>query len=222
MRKPKVHYEGRTRLSVAHLLVAIAVMFVAAPFVDKWAYGSLVESVLFTAVLLTAVNAVGGRRSTYVAAAGMVVPALLTRWLDHWRPDLLPPEIGLIAAMLFVSFVIWHLFRFVISAPSVNAEVICAAIAMYLLFAVAWSFAYVILVRWQPDAFVFSEPQDSAATFDGFLSLYYSMQVLTTITFGDISPVTSIARMMTLVEAIFGVFYLATMISRLVGLYSRG
>jgi hypothetical protein len=37
-------YEGRHRLSVAHLLTAIAVMFVVAPFVDRLAYGHLVES----------------------------------------------------------------------------------------------------------------------------------------------------------------------------------
>ena len=46
------------------------------------------------------------------------------------------------------------------------------------------------------------------------------MQVITTITFGDILPLSNIARMMTIVEATAGVFYMAILISRLVGLYA--
>lgn len=195
-------------------------MFVMAPIVDRLAYGKLVESVVFTLVLLTAVNAVGGRRYTYIAASVMAAPALLTRWLDHLWPGLLPTEISLVAAIVFVAFVIWHLFRFVITAPTVDAEVLCAAISIYLLFAVAWGFLYTILARWNPSAFTFTEPSDAKATLAGFLALYFSVQALTTITFGDIMPVSSIARMVTLVEAAVGVFYLAIMIARLVGLYS--
>jgi hypothetical protein len=213
-------YEGRHRLSVAHLLTAIVVMFVVAPFVDRFAYGKLAESAAFSLVLVAAVSAVGGQRRTFIAAAVIALPALLTRWLDHLWPGLMPIEVSLIAGMVFVAFVIWHLFRFVISAPAVNAEVLCAAISIYLLAAVAWGFLYTILARSDPNAFTFTEPSDAKAALAGFLALYYSIQVLTTITFGDILPVSSIARMVTLVEATVGVFYLAIMISRLVGLYS--
>ena len=52
------------------------------------------------------------------------------------------------------------------------------------------------------------------------MALYYSVQVITTITFGDILPVPNIARMTAIVEATTGVFYMATLISRLVGLYA--
>ena len=54
----------------------------------------------------------------------------------------------------------------------------------------------------------------------GFTALYFSVQILTTITFGDILPASNIARMLAIVEAAAGVFYLAIMIARLVGLYS--
>jgi hypothetical protein len=212
--------ERRHRLSAAHLLTAIVAMFVVSPLIDRLAYGSLMESVVFSIVLLAAVHAVGGWRHTYLAAAVTAAPSLLTRWLDHLRPGLLPLEISLITAIAFVAFVIWHLFRFVIAAPAVNGEVLCAAISIYLLFAVAWAFLYTILAGWNPEAFAFAAPGDADAVVAGFLALYYSVQVLTTITFGDVQPVSSIARMATLVEAAVGVFYLAIMIARLVGLYS--
>jgi hypothetical protein len=54
----------------------------------------------------------------------------------------------------------------------------------------------------------------------GFMSLYYSIQILTTLAFGDILPVSNLARMMAIVEAGVGIFYLAILVARLVGLYS--
>jgi hypothetical protein len=213
-------YEGRHRLSVAHLLTAIVAMFVVMPVVDRLKYGRLVETVVFTLVLLAAVNAVGGRRNTYAAAAVMAAPALLARWLDHFWRGLLPMEFSLIAAIAFVLYVAWHLFRFVITAPVVTTEVLCAAVSIYLLFAVAWAFLYTIMAQWNPDAFDLTPNGDEQVKLAGFMALYYSLQVLTTITFGDVLPVSSVARMTTLVEAAVGVFYMAIMIARLVGLYS--
>jgi hypothetical protein len=215
-----VKYEGRRRLSVAHLLIAIVVLFVVAPFVDRVAYGHLIESLVFTVVLVAGVNAVGGRRRTLLVAAVLAAPVILIRWLNHLWPELLPADLGLVTALLFVSYVLVHLLRFVIAAPVVNAEVLCAAISIYLLYAVAWGFVYTLLYRWDPSWFVFTEPTDADATLTGFTALYFSVQILTTVTFGDILPVSNIARMMALVEATVGIFYLAILISRLVGLYS--
>jgi hypothetical protein len=214
--------EGLHRLSVAHLLTAIVVLFVVEPFVDRWRYGDVVESVLFTLVMLAAVSAIGGRRTTLIVAAILAAPALITRWLTHIWPDLFPHDLHLVVAILFVGFVIYHLFRFVISAPAVNAEVLCSAISIYLLFAVAWSFAYTVLARADPNAFTYSNPADEKSGLSGFTALYFSVQILTTITFGDIMPASNVARMMSLVEASAGVFYLAILIARLVGLYSSG
>jgi hypothetical protein len=212
--------EGRYRLSVAHLLTALIALFVVMPFVDQWRYGEIVESVMFSLVLLAAVNAVGGRRQTQIAAAVMAVPALLARWLNHVWPEGIVIELSLLAAIAFVAFVIAHLFRFVISAPEVNAEVLCAAISIYLLFAVAWAFLYTLLARWDPNAFVFTDPAADKPLLSGFTALYFSVQILTTITFGDILPRSNNARMMSLVEATAGVFYMAILIARLVGLYT--
>jgi hypothetical protein len=87
---------------------------------------------------------------------------------------------------------------------------------------VAWSFLYTLLARSDPSAITFTSPSDAKAVLAGFNALYFSVQVLTTITFGDIVPVSNTARMMALVEAIVGVFYLAILVARLVGLYSGG
>ncbi len=212
--------EGRYRLSVARLLWAIVAMFVVMPFVDQFPYGGLVEAVLFTLLLLAGINAVGGRRRTQVGAALLSIPTVVARWLCHLWPDTLPMELYLLGGIAFVAFVIFHLFRFVLTAPQVNSEVLCAAISIYLLLAVVWSILYTLLARWDPAAIVFESPYGADTKMTSFTALYFSVQMLTTIAFGDIMPASNVARMMTLVEATAGVLYMAILVARLVGLYS--
>src|SRR5262245_33643827 len=125
--------EGALRLSVVHFLIALVVLLLTIPFADQFANGNLIEAALLTLVLLSAVRAVGGRGRTLLAAALLVVPALVAMWVDHLRPGLLPKEIMLVAAIVFIAFVVVHLLGFILRAPWVNTEVMCAGIAIYLM-----------------------------------------------------------------------------------------
>ncbi|BBO34242.1 potassium channel family protein [Lacipirellula parvula] len=212
-------HEGRRRLSAARLLGAIVGLFIVMPLVDRWRFGRFVESAAFTVVLLAAVAAVGSQRKTLLLAATMAIPALVGRWLSHVWSDPLVLQLGLAAAIVFVAFIIWNLLRFVMSSPVVDSEVLCTAISSYLLLAVAWGFSYELVSSWDPSEFAITEPTHGNVKLTSFTSLYFSVQVLTTITFGDILPVSNIARMMAIVEAAAGVFYMAILIARLVGLY---
>lgn len=211
---------GRHRLSVAHLVAALVVLFVFLPFADYFRYGDFIEAILLTFVLLAAVNAVGGRQRTQTAAAVLVIPVIITHWLDHLWPGLIPLEPVLLSEFAFVSFVIVHLFRYVMTSPVVNSEVICAAVAVYLLFAVSCAFLYTLLGNTFHDAFVFTVPDSTGSKMCGFTSLYYSVETLTAANFGDILPAMKVTRMLALTEATVGMFYMTILLARLVGVYS--
>ena len=55
---------------------------------------------------------------------------------------------------------------------------------------------------------------------NGFTGLYFSFITLSTVGYGDIIPVSEVARMLAIVEAMFGMFYMTLLIARLVSLYS--
>ena len=55
-----------------------------------------------------------------------------------------------------------------------------------------------------------------------FNSIYFSFATLSTIGYGDISPVAGVARMLAVAEAVVGMFYVTMLIARLVSLYSAG
>jgi hypothetical protein len=213
-------HEGYRRYSVARFLCALVLLFVTSPFLRHLNYGELIETGLGTLVLLSGVFAIGGRRRTLVAGAALVTPAVAGRWIDHLRPGLIPQGLILLVIMCAVGFVVYHLLRFVLRAPRVNSEVLCAGIATYLMLGILWSFVYTLTARLAPGSFVFSLGPEQYRSMVGFEALYFSFGALSGVNFGDITPVSSVARMLAQLEAMAGMFYLAVLISRLVSLYT--
>jgi len=150
-----------------------------------------------------------------------VAPAVIGQWLTYWWPDeILIHVVTHAAGLLFIGFVVIELLRFILYAPRVDAEVLCAAVAGFLLSGLAWSLAYILLDRLDPNSFVFTLSSKNGYSMNGFTSLYFSFITLSTVGYGDIVPASGVARMLAMVEAMFGMFYMAMLIARLVSLYS--
>jgi hypothetical protein len=151
----------------------------------------------------------------------LVAPAVIGEWLNHWWLDeILIYGATRAAGLLFICFVVVELLRFILNAPRVDAEVLCAAVAGFLLSGLAWSLAYSLLDRLDPNSFVFTISSKSGHSMHGFTSLYFSFITLSTVGYGDIVPASEVARMLAMVEAMFGMFYMAMLIARLVSIYS--
>jgi hypothetical protein len=208
------------RYSAIELLVALGLLFVTAPFVQDLPNGDLMEAVLLTLVMISAVLAVGGRRRSMTIALILLVPALTGKWFNHLRPDLLHPAVFLSAAVLFFGFVVARLLAFVVQAKRVDTNVLCAGVAGFLLLGLVWTTAYLAVARSNPAAFNLPTASGAPATLDTFSAFYFSFITLCTVGYGDITPVSKAARMLAVMEAIAGLFYMAVLISRLVSLHA--
>jgi hypothetical protein len=51
-------------------------------------------------------------------------------------------------------------------------------------------------------------------------AFYYSFMTLTTVGYGDITPVSNVARMLAITESMSGTLFVGVLIARLVSLYS--
>jgi hypothetical protein len=212
--------EGFLRFSGIQFLLALLLLIVTAPLIEDLDYGILIETVLITLVLFSALLAIGGRRSTLILGSVLVSPALAGKWVNYFRPDLAPPEIFLGAAILFTGYVVLHLFTFIFRAPRVNVEILCTAAANYLMLGLLWAFGYILVAGVNPDAFVVNYGTSAGHVMKGANSIYFSFATLCTVGYGDIVPVSSVARMLAVLEAIVGMFYMTMLIARLVSLYS--
>lgn len=173
-----------------------------------------------TFVLISGVLAVGKSRRTLTLAAIFVTPALVARWLYHLRPDVVPVEIFLVAALLFIIFLIVRFIAFILHAPRVNSEVLCAGMSTYLMLGLLWSFAYRIVSEIDPQAFAITVNALPNEPILGFKAIYFSLITLSTVGYGDIVPVSNIARMLAAMEAMIGTLYITVFIARLVALYT--
>jgi hypothetical protein len=214
---------GLRHFSAVEFFIVLIVMFLVAPFVENFKSGDAIDTILMTVVLASGVLAVGGRRRTLVLAMVLVIPAVAGRWANNYRPDLVPPEIYLGSGLLFIVFIAFNFLRYILLAPRVNTEVVCAGISVYLLFGLLWTLAYILVARVAtldnlPPAFLITT--DSSHAMSGSNALYFSFITLSTVGYGDIVPVSKVARMLAMTEAMTGTLYIAVFISRLVSLYS--
>jgi hypothetical protein len=182
--------------------------------------GELIVSILLSLVLLSAVLAVASRGSTLIVALLLAIPAIVGRWINHFRPDLVPPPVFLAAGLVLTAFVVVNLLRFVLRAPSVNVEVLCASISAYLMLGLMWTIAYWLVAQVTPTAFAFNTTTGTKESMEGFNAFYFSFITLSTVGYGDITPVSKVARMLAATEAMTGLLYVAVLIARLVALYS--
>src|SRR5216110_2045586 len=192
---------GIRRLSAVELLIALGLLFFSLPFVEEIKGGDIIVSILLSLVLISGVLAVANRRRTFVVAVLLAIPAVVGRWINHFRPHLLPPAVFLVAGLVLVAFVVANLLRFILRAPSVNAEVLCASISAYLMLGLMWTMAYWLVDQLTPGG-------------------AFSFITLSTVGYGDITPVSRIARWLAAMEAMTGLLYVAVLIARLVSLYS--
>ena len=171
-------------------------------------------------MLISAVLAVGRRRRSLAIALILLLPALAARWGHHYRPDLVSPVLFPALALALLIFIVSQFLWFILRAPKVNTEVLCAGISTYLLLGLMWIFAYMLVAGADPGSFAFNSGPASSHTMNGFNSYYFSFVTLSTVGYGDITPVSNGARALAVLESMTGTLYVAVLIARLVALYS--
>lgn len=152
-------------------------------------------------------------------AAGMilVVIGILLNVVFSLTGNALVQIASLIALFAFLLLATINALRLVAVGNEINSNRIVGAVCIYLLFGVMWSIAYALLEFSEPGSFKgMSELALSTWNSDW---IYYSFVTLTTLGYGDITPVSQTARVLTYSEAITGQFYLAVLVAGLVSAY---
>ena len=120
--------------------------------------------------------------------------------------------------ILLFCFYLWAIFlagKQVLFTGAVDANRIVGAICIYLLMGLIWTLMYLFIAQAVPGAF---NGVEQLVWYDNFADVaYYSYVTLTTLGYGDISPVAPIARFLVYMEAVVGVFYMAVLVASLIG-----
>lgn len=204
--------------SHALLLAVLILLIVVSPEVPQDGSGFILE-ILFDLVLLGGVRSVGPSKHR-IPFLLLTVLTLGVRWGEELTGTGMLDVSALAITTVWLMYAIWiivgHLFR----RREVTVNTIFGAIVTYLLIAIAFSMIFTILELRHPGSF--SGLPDTEIMHRNELTaaiMYYSLVCFTTMGFGDIVPVSSLARSLSAVAGVFGQLYLAVMIARLVGLH---
>jgi len=198
------------------LLAALVLLLVSVSFVDMESVHGMVVSVLFAAVILTAVRVTTGEYHLRMIAYGLAVVWLALSSVGVFtQSETLRVTTGLLF-VVFGFFCIGAILRRIVAAKNVDSEVVFYSVSVYLLIALAWAVSYdVIYVLW-PDSFRVAE-SGSALTLSHFV--YFSLTTITTLGYGDIAAAAVPVGIWSTLEAATGVFYIAVLVARLVSMY---
>lgn len=202
----------------AALLIVLLFMMLVGPLIhsdEAWFLGEIT----FDLVLLAGVYSAGPGKHRWPFLL-LTVVTLGIRWgeLLSGYPSL---DVGALLITVIwigyaVSIIIAHLFQ----RRDVTVDTILGAVVTYLLAAVAFMMLFQIIELQSPGSFrglADNIHQDRTALSDTMM--YFSLVCMTTMGYGDIVPVSEVARPLAVIEGVFGQLYLAVMIARLVGLH---
>lgn len=130
-----------------------------------------------------------------------------------------------ILAIGFVSYSIGFILLLIFNSSRVTINLLCAALCVYLLLGIDWAIVYSLMNAVNPNSFFSTVPgrppsvEMRIEAHGSMEAMYYSFATLTTLGYGDIVPISRVARLFAAFEAVVGQLYLTVLVAQLVGMH---
>jgi len=201
----------------ALLVVMMAVMFAGHPLAAMgflWPITALVVVTLFLITLLCWHD-----RVALVVSMAALVARAITAVMEMFDVTYITEVMNVAAAILAMGALAWVISGVVFGPGRMTIYRVNGAVLLYLAIAAIFSWLYRLVAIFVPGSFSGIEFRlGDAAT--GYHYTYFSLTTLTTLGFGDIVPVSPIARSLATMEAVIGQLYIAIILGRILTIYS--
>jgi voltage-gated potassium channel len=201
-----------------YLIVSVVVLLLVGALVDQFP-STLGQHILRAASVITLALSTYGFRSTQLGlhtGAAFTLSVLVIVILSVLLDEAGMSSLHLLVLVLFYIWATWLAAKQVLFSGPIDGNKIVGAICIYLLMGLIWALLYLFIAQTIPDAF---NGLEQRVWYDNFADVaYFSFVTLTTLGYGDISPIVPIARFLVYMEAIVGVFYMAILVASLIGI----
>lgn len=222
----KVIYKFMISHRMLIFLSCLVLLLVAFPFIhESFPDYLIIIELLFTILLIAGIFLVSHNQQILFVSIILATLASTVMWFNFviYSPTLL--LFGLFLEICFYSLTTFVIITHVLEFDRVTSDKIHGAVSAYLLLTVIWAMTYTALELANPHSFNFAHGlQHSSSSVAGYRFylgefLYFSFVTITTLGYGDITPMSNAARGLTSLEAVTGQIYIAVLIARLVGLH---
>ncbi|MGD2052767.1 MAG: ion channel [Gammaproteobacteria bacterium] len=204
------------------LLAAQILLSVISPLFSGTVAASIIVDIAITAVFATAIYVISSTRKHFMIGLVLMLPSVVLLWSAELLGLQLLELIALTGTAMFLCYIAWLILSDILHARLVTFDIIAGGISVYLLFGNVCGVIYAIIARLDPGAF--NIPEATAGFIAENISdvgsaMYFSFVTLTTLGYGDITPINAFARALAYLEAATGQIYLTVLIASLVGMH---
>lgn len=200
----------------ARLLIGlVSLILIPTLFSARWS--SLVSFTLETAVIVVILQILRARRAKFYVYLVVILIIFGLDLLDYFSNHV-QETIGIVIDILtgavhltFSFMVIPVILKKIFMQRSVTKDSILGGVSVYLLLGFSWAFAYRMLYNLDSASFNLGKEMDISLELG-----YFSFVTLTTVGYGDVTPASSVAMALSVLEALTGQMYPAIIISCLI------
>jgi len=198
------------------LICLILGLLLLVPILNRFVAVHIFLDIFLTAIVASMVYTIGHKKRYVIGGVLFAIVMLASLWLQYFFQSKGIAAIAMISGILFTAVVIASILGSMFKSEMINREIIYQAILLYLLAALLWAFLYTFFELVDPASFNINldQPQSYLLVFQ-----YYSFVTITTLGYGDITPVTELAKAFSVLEAVIGQLYLVVVVAWLVGMH---
>ena len=197
------------------MLLALIILLIISPFLREYAVTQWLVTLSTVLILAAVVHAIKSENNTALVFSIMAVVTVFFTFLELFHHTRALEIISMSCFIIFTLASIFALHNEIYGTKHVTQDTLYGSICVYLLIGVMYGSIYMLLETISPGSFKHNVDWE-LAVFTAHQMFYYSFVTLTTLGFGDVIPVSLMAKSITMIESITGIFYLAILVSRLV------
>ena len=203
----------------SYLLLSLVSVLLVYPYLVGRSSTEVLLVLLNATVVLTAIYAVRHSRRHLITALAIGIPQLVVSWINVVATGGDFAIAQAVLTILFYGYALVRVLDYVLRGRDVTLDKMYGAAGVYLLMGFMWASRFDLVLTLQPDAFEMHGgrfPETALAFRD---LVHFSFVTLTSLGYGDITPVSDQARSLAFLEVIAGNLYMALLVARLVGAY---
>ena len=207
------------RGNFAYLLISLLGFLVLTAFLAQYPIigGDQVLMFLIEGTLIVGIWSLVQQRFRFVFGLILIAIGAINIILEMIIHHSWAHYVNLIVGLSFYLFTTVIAFKALLTGNRIDLNMLMGSICVYILVGISWSIFYYFESVIHPGAFNGIIAGGSKQQFTELL--YYSYVTLSTLGYGDVTPVTPIARTLAFLEALFGQFYIAILVASFVGMH---
>lgn len=202
------------------LLIFLIATFTIYPFLGNYFLSQIAFKILFSLILIGAVYVLSSKKSIFLLGIVFMIPTLVFNWISYLLPHASTFILLDVFSILFWFFILRTMIRSIFRQKDFT-ESLFGSLCVYFIIGLLFADMFSLIENIYPGSFSYAFgmkeiPLQNVRQIQQFI--YFSFVTLTTLGYGDITPLILPAKFLSILEAILGQLYIAVMIGRFVGI----